>query len=181
MPSDLSEIQMIIQPPEHANVTNPLADRNGTLQLGLVLITGPMATIVQVAQEMLDKVGRGNCQKLFSRSSAFARRHCPCTAADVPAAQIKTSSGLASRRSSLKTRTSQGRIASRILVPKVCSKGSDFDSTNSSLISAGRRRIFLTASALASRDRPIKTPGFHPARRTSNRRTRPVFSASKNC
>ena len=65
MPSDLSEIQMIILPQEHPNVTNPLADKRVTLQLGLVLITGPMASIVQVAQEMMDKVGRGELSEAF--------------------------------------------------------------------------------------------------------------------
>ncbi len=65
MPSDLSEIQMIILPSEHPNVTNPLADKRVTLQLGLVLITGPMASIVQVAQEMMDKHGRGELSEAF--------------------------------------------------------------------------------------------------------------------
>ena len=65
LPSDLSEIQMIFLPSKHPNVTNPLADKRVTLQLGLVLITGPLATIVQVAQEMIDKVGRGELSEAF--------------------------------------------------------------------------------------------------------------------
>jgi hypothetical protein len=65
LPSDLSEIQMILLSQEHPNVTNPLADRRVTLQLGLILITGPMASIVQVAQELIDKMGRGELSEAF--------------------------------------------------------------------------------------------------------------------
>lgn len=65
MPSDLSEIQMIMQSPAHPNVTNPIADRRVTLQLGLVLITGPLSEIVFIAQAMIDKTGRGELSEAF--------------------------------------------------------------------------------------------------------------------
>ncbi|MDH3387723.1 MAG: hypothetical protein OEN02_07435 [Gammaproteobacteria bacterium] len=65
MPPDLSEIQMILLPPKHPNITNPIADRRVTLQLGLVLITGPLSEIVQVAQELIDKMGRGELSEAF--------------------------------------------------------------------------------------------------------------------
>ena len=65
MPSDLDEIQMVFLPPKHPNVDNPLADKRVTLQLGLVMITGPLATMVQVAQEMIDKMGRGELSEAF--------------------------------------------------------------------------------------------------------------------
>ncbi|MDH3219790.1 MAG: hypothetical protein OEO19_09680 [Gammaproteobacteria bacterium] len=65
MPSDLSEIQMILLPPEHPNITNPIADKRVTLQLGLVLITGPLSGIVQVAEELIDKMGRGELSEAF--------------------------------------------------------------------------------------------------------------------
>ncbi len=65
MPSDLGEIRLIFLPPEHPNITNPIADTRGTLQLGIVLITAPLATIVQVAQEIIDKVGRGEISEAF--------------------------------------------------------------------------------------------------------------------
>lgn len=65
MPSDLSEIQMILLPPEHPNISNPIADKRVTLQLGLVLITGPLSEIVQVAEELIDKMGRGELSEAF--------------------------------------------------------------------------------------------------------------------
>ena len=65
MPSDLSEIQMILQSPEHPNVTNPIADRRVTLQLGLVLITGPLSEIVKVSDALIDKMGRGELSEAF--------------------------------------------------------------------------------------------------------------------
>jgi hypothetical protein len=45
MPSDLGEIRMIFLPPEHPNITNPVADKRATLQLGIILITAPLATL----------------------------------------------------------------------------------------------------------------------------------------
>ena len=65
MPSDLSEIQLILQSPEHPNVINPIADKRVTLQLGLVLITGSLAEILEVAQELIDKMGRGELSEAF--------------------------------------------------------------------------------------------------------------------
>jgi hypothetical protein len=65
MPSDLGEIQMIFLPPKHPNITNPIADKRVTLQLGIVLITGPLSTIVQTSQEIIDKVGRAEVSEAF--------------------------------------------------------------------------------------------------------------------
>jgi len=65
MPSDLSEIQLILQSPENPNVTNPLADKRVTLQLGLVLITGPLSEIVLTAEALIDKMGRGELSEAF--------------------------------------------------------------------------------------------------------------------
>ena len=65
MPDNLGEIQMIFLPPAHANTLNPIADKRVNLQIGMVMLTGPLATIVQVSQEMLDKVGRGELSDAF--------------------------------------------------------------------------------------------------------------------
>ncbi len=65
MPAELGEIQMMFLPPEHPNTLNPIADKRVTLQLGMVLLTGPFATIVQISQEILDKVGRGELSDAF--------------------------------------------------------------------------------------------------------------------
>lgn len=58
MSSDLGEIRMIFLPPAHANIENPVADKRATLQMGIVLITASLSTLVQVSQEIIDKVGR---------------------------------------------------------------------------------------------------------------------------
>ena len=73
MPSDLSEIQFILQPPEHPNVANPLADKRVTLQLGLVLITGPLAEIVQIAEALIDRMGRGELSEAFLAAARVPR------------------------------------------------------------------------------------------------------------
>ena len=65
MPDDLGEIRMIFLPPEHANTASPVADKRATLQMGIVLITAPLATIVQIAEEIIDKVGRGEISAGF--------------------------------------------------------------------------------------------------------------------
>ena len=49
---------MIFPQPEHANSANPIADKRATLQTGIVLITASLSTIVQVSEEIIDKVGR---------------------------------------------------------------------------------------------------------------------------
>ena len=65
MPSDLGEIRMIFLSPEHANTANPVADKRATLQMGIVLITASLSTLVQISQEIIDKVGRGEISRGF--------------------------------------------------------------------------------------------------------------------
>jgi hypothetical protein len=65
MPSDLGEIQMIFLSPRHPNTLNPIADKRVTLQLGMVFLTGPLSTIVQISQEIIDKVGRAELSDAF--------------------------------------------------------------------------------------------------------------------
>lgn len=65
MPSDLAEIQMIFLSPEHPNTRNPIADKRVTLQLGIVLITAPLSIIVQIAQEIIDRMGRAELSDAF--------------------------------------------------------------------------------------------------------------------
>jgi hypothetical protein len=56
---------MVFLRPEHANVRDPVADIPATLQLGMVFLSGPLAEIVQTAQELLDKAGRGELSASF--------------------------------------------------------------------------------------------------------------------
>ena len=65
MPSNLGEIRMIFLPPKHPNITNPIADKRATLQLGIVLITAPLSTIVQISQEIIDKMRRAELSEAF--------------------------------------------------------------------------------------------------------------------
>lgn len=65
MPSDLGEIQMTVLSSRHPNTLNPIADKRGTLQLGMVFITGPLSIIVQFLEDLIDKVGRGEVSDDF--------------------------------------------------------------------------------------------------------------------
>ena len=65
MPDNLGEIQMIFVSPEHPNTLNPIADKRVNLQLGMVMFSGPLSTIVQISQEIIDKVGRGELSDAF--------------------------------------------------------------------------------------------------------------------
>ena len=65
IPDEVGEINMVFLKPAHANTRNPVADLPVTLQLGMVFLTGPLAEIVQTAQEILDKAGRGELSGSF--------------------------------------------------------------------------------------------------------------------
>ena len=65
IPDEVDEIQMLFRPPEHPNTRNPLADQRVTLQIGMVYFTGPLAEIVQTAELILDKAGRGELSQAF--------------------------------------------------------------------------------------------------------------------
>ena len=65
IPDEVSEIQMVFLPPEHSNKNNPIADKPVTLQLGMVLLNGPLSEIVQTAEQIIDKAGRGELSDSF--------------------------------------------------------------------------------------------------------------------
>lgn len=65
IPDEVAEIRMIFLAPEHPNVQNPIADRPATLQLGIVLFTGPLSEIATIAEQILDRAGRGELSKSF--------------------------------------------------------------------------------------------------------------------
>ena len=65
IPDEVDEIQMVFLQPEHENTRNPLADRRITLELGMVLLVGPMFEIIQTAQIILDKAERGELSSSF--------------------------------------------------------------------------------------------------------------------
>ncbi len=65
MPDDVGEIQIVMLSPEHPNTLNPIADIRGTLELGIVFLTGPLAVILQTTEEIIDKAGRGELSEPF--------------------------------------------------------------------------------------------------------------------
>jgi hypothetical protein len=65
IPDEVNEIKMVFLPPDHPNTQNPTADVPATLQLGLVLFTGPLSEIAQTAEQILDKAGRGELSDSF--------------------------------------------------------------------------------------------------------------------
>lgn len=67
IPDEVAEIQMIFLLPEHPNTQNPLADKAVTLEMGMVYLTGPLADIVQTADQLIDKAGRGELADSFLR------------------------------------------------------------------------------------------------------------------
>ena len=67
IPDEVDEIQMIFLQPAHANTQNPIADKRVTLELGMVFITGPLSEMVQTAEQIIDKAGRGELSVSFLR------------------------------------------------------------------------------------------------------------------
>jgi hypothetical protein len=67
IPDEVTEIRMNFLSPAHLNTQNPTADCPATLQVGCVLFSGPLAEIVQTAEEIIDKAGRGELAESFRR------------------------------------------------------------------------------------------------------------------
>ena len=67
IPDEVEEIQMVFLQPEHPNTKNPIADKRVTLELGMVFLTGPLSEIVQTADQLIDKAGRGELSASFLR------------------------------------------------------------------------------------------------------------------
>jgi hypothetical protein len=65
IPSEVEEIRMVFLLQQHPNVRNPLADVPVTLQLGMVFLSGPLSEVVQTAEQLLDKAGRGELSASF--------------------------------------------------------------------------------------------------------------------
>ena len=65
IPDEVAEIQMSFLQPPHPNTQNPFADKRVTLELGMVYLTGPLAEIVQTAEQLIDKAGRGELSESF--------------------------------------------------------------------------------------------------------------------
>ena len=65
IPDEVDEIQMVFLQPEHPNTANPIADKRVTLELGMVFLTGPLVQIMQTAELLIDKAGRGEITDSF--------------------------------------------------------------------------------------------------------------------
>lgn len=67
IPDEVDEIQMVFLQPAKPNRQNPIADKRVTLELGMVFLTGPLSEIVQTAEQLIDKAGRGELSDSFLR------------------------------------------------------------------------------------------------------------------
>jgi len=65
IPDEVGEIRMVFLSPEHPNVQNPMADLPATLQVGMVILYGPLAEITTTAEQILDRAGRGELSSDF--------------------------------------------------------------------------------------------------------------------
>jgi hypothetical protein len=65
IPDEVAEIRMVFVAPEHPNVQNPIADLPATLQLGIVVFNGPLSEIATIAEQVLDRAGRGELSRSF--------------------------------------------------------------------------------------------------------------------
>jgi hypothetical protein len=65
IPDEVSEIRMVFLRPEHPNAQNPVADLPAALQLGIVLFNGPLSEVANIAEQILDRAGRGELSKSF--------------------------------------------------------------------------------------------------------------------
>ena len=65
IPDEVDEIQMVFLQPAHPNTQNPIADKRVTLELGMVFLSGPLSEIVQTAEQLIDKAGRGELSDSF--------------------------------------------------------------------------------------------------------------------
>lgn len=67
IPSEVEEIRMVFLPPEHRNSSNPIADAPAMLQVHMVVFTGSLSAISQIAEQIIDKAGRGELSDSFLR------------------------------------------------------------------------------------------------------------------
>ena len=65
IPDEVDEIRMVFLAPEHPNRNNPIADHPVSLQIGMVVLTGPLSEIAATAEQLLDKAGRGELSPSF--------------------------------------------------------------------------------------------------------------------
>jgi hypothetical protein len=65
IPDEVGEINLAFLKPQHANAGSPVADLYATLQIGMVFLTGPLAGIVQIADGIRDRAGRGELSAAF--------------------------------------------------------------------------------------------------------------------
>ena len=65
IPVGVAEIIMNFLPAEHRNTANPLADHSVSLQMGMIVISGPLSEVVEAAQMLLDRAGRNEVSGAF--------------------------------------------------------------------------------------------------------------------
>lgn len=72
IPDEVDEIQFILMHPTSIS-TNPLANANATLELGMVFFSGPIAEIAQTVELLLDAAARGQLSSSFLKVIGVAQ------------------------------------------------------------------------------------------------------------
>lgn len=67
IPDDVEEIQMVILPHKQSAPDSPMDEIPATLELGIIFLTGPLADIVQISQQLLGKASRGELSPSFMK------------------------------------------------------------------------------------------------------------------
>lgn len=67
IPDEVDEIQLVFLQPPDKDDQNPVAGKRVTLELGMVFITGPLAEIMEVVGQIIEKAGRGELSASFIR------------------------------------------------------------------------------------------------------------------
>ena len=65
IPDEVEEIQMVILPHTESAPDSPMDEVPATLELGMIFLTGPLADIVQITQQLLGKASRGELSPSF--------------------------------------------------------------------------------------------------------------------
>ena len=64
IPDEVDEIRVVFLAPKHPNI-NQVADLPATLQLGMVLFSGPLSEVTTTGEQILNKAGRGELSSSF--------------------------------------------------------------------------------------------------------------------
>jgi hypothetical protein len=65
IPDGVNEIQMVFLPGQHRDSSVHIADTTTSLQIGIVIISGPLSEVAETANMLLDRAGRNEISSAF--------------------------------------------------------------------------------------------------------------------